>query len=165
MKTSTTIALVVTLSGALGIAGLGRTVYAVQSSDPVAVVSGHRSNTQIAEASSGDGDGETNDDAQEQQESARLRSLAKITPQQAQASAEAAYSGRASSIKLENDDGNLVYAVVIGQKEVKVDAGNGKVLYTESLNDNANEGQRPHSSIRVSEGAGGDGDGEINDDG
>lgn len=45
---------------------------------------GHQ--TKIAQKS--DGDGETNDDQQEQQEQAKLQSLAKITPEQAQQAAE-----------------------------------------------------------------------------
>lgn len=117
---------------------------------------------QVAEAS--DGDGETNDDMKDQQESAKLQPLAKITPQQAQQSAEQVAGGKASSVKLENEDGNLVYAVVIGQQEVKVDAGNGKVLYTDREGSEQNESTRPRSSIQVTQ-SNGDGDGEANDDG
>ncbi len=78
---------------------------------------------ELPEAS--DGDGETNDDGQQQD--SQLQSLAKITRQQAQRAAESTQMSRlrASSIKLENENGNLVYAMVLGQKEVKVDAGNG----------------------------------------
>lgn len=65
------------------------------------------------------------------QEEAQLRSLARITPQQAAQAARAAVPGTVSSVKLENENGNLVYAVVIGQTEVKVDAGNGRVLHQE----------------------------------
>jgi hypothetical protein len=45
----------------------------------------------------------------------------------------------------------LVYAVVIGEKEVKVDAGNGQVLYVENANqeNNQNEASHPKSSIQV----------------
>lgn len=107
-----------------------------------------------------DGDGETNDDAEEQQEAAKLQSLAKITLQQAQQAAESAVAGKASSVELENENGNLVYAVEIGKQEVKVDAGNGRVLYTENENqeDEKNEASRPKSSIQVP-----DNDGEAND--
>jgi uncharacterized membrane protein YkoI len=62
------------------------------------------------------------------------KSLAKITASRAQQAAEANSGGRASSVKLENEDGNLLYAVTIGQKEIMVDAGNGRVLYTEAIN-------------------------------
>ncbi len=114
-------------------------------------VTNSRGNTQVAEPS--DGDGETNDDVEEQQEAAKLQSLAKITPQQAQKAAETAHGGTATHVKLENEDGNLVYAVKIGQQEVKVDAGNGRVLYTEYANqeDKKSEASRPHSSIQVTE--------------
>ncbi len=165
MKTSTKIALAVALMGTLGLAGLAKNGYARSSESAVAVMPQQQNHTQVAEAAGGDGDGETNDDVQEQEESTHLQSLAKITPQQARAAAETAVGATASSVKLENEDGNLVYAVVIGQKEVTVDAGNGKVL---SLNDSKTEGNErvhPRSSIQVSEGADGDGDGETNDDG
>ncbi|MGH2414848.1 MAG: PepSY domain-containing protein, partial [Microcystaceae cyanobacterium] len=146
-----------------------RLVHAAQPQKPVVIMPEHHSGNQIAQASNGDK--ETNDDAQEQtedqQESAKLQALAKITPQQAQQSAESAQGGQASSVKLENEDGNLVYAVVIGHKEVKVDAGNGRVLYTEARNheDKKTEASHPRSSIQVTEAPGGDGDGETNDDG
>lgn len=57
---------------------------------------------------------------------------AKITIQQAIAIAEAEIGGKASEVELDNEDGNLVYEVEIGEKEVVIDAVNGKVLYTES---------------------------------
>lgn len=104
----------------------------------------------IAQASEpNEGNGEANESANEQQESAKLHTLAKITPQQAQQAAEAIQPGQASSVKLEEENGNLVYAVKIGQNEVTVDAGNGKVLYNESPNNNQNESSRPRSSIQV----------------
>lgn len=162
MKTLTKSTIVVTLLGIVGLAGVVSVVRAVQ---PQAI----RANAK-ASANAPDyriSDRETNDDAEEQQESAKLRPLATISPQQAQQAAEADRGGRARSVKLENDDGNLVYAVVIGQQEVKVDAGNGRVLYTEALNgdDDKNEASRPRSSIQVPEPPGGDSDGETNDDG
>jgi uncharacterized membrane protein YkoI len=167
MKTSTRLIVVGTLLGTLGLAGVARLVHAAQPQ--TAIMPDHRSSYQIAQAS--DGDGETNDDtkeqAEEQQEAAKLRSLAKITPQQAKQEAEAAQKGQASSVKLENEDGNLIYSVLIGQKEVQVDAGNGRVLYTEARNHEGRntENSRPRSSIQVAEPSGGDGDGETNDDG
>jgi len=171
MKTSTKLIMVGTLLGALGFTGVARLVQAAQSHTPVAIMPEHRSGNQIAQASDGDGetnddtkaqagnhDKETNDDAKEQareqQESAKLQSLAKITPQQAQQAAEAAQGGQASSVKLENEDGNLVYTVLIGQREVKVDAGNGRVLYSETGNDRKDketEASHPKSSIQVAE--------------
>jgi hypothetical protein len=173
MKTSIKSIIVATL---LGIVGLGGAVSVVRADRPQAIAPEYgidrliarqpRFNRQITQTN----DRETNDDAEEQQESAKLQALAKITPEQAQQAAEAAQGGRARSVKLENDDGNLVYAVVIGQQEVKVDAGNGRVLYTEALNgddekDEKNEAFHPRSSIQVAEPPGGDGDGETNDDG
>jgi hypothetical protein len=109
MKTSTKIVLAASLIGVLGLGGLVRSVKAQPSSSPVAVMSQHHNGNQVAEAS--DGDGETNDDAKETQEGAKLQSLAKISPQQAQQVAESVQGAKASSVKLENENGNLVYAV------------------------------------------------------
>jgi len=60
-----------------------------------------------------------------------LEKLVKITSDQAKKFAEDAIGGTATEVKLENDDGNVVYAVVIGDQEVKIDAGDGKVLLVE----------------------------------
>lgn len=122
--------------------------------------------TQVAQREASDGDGEVDDDVEEHQEAAKLQPLAKITSQQAQQAAEAAQGGTASSVKLENEDGNLVYEVTISQTEVMVDAGNGKVLYTENVNqeeDDATEASRPRSSIQVPNTDAEDK--EVNDDG
>ncbi|MEG3940789.1 MULTISPECIES: PepSY domain-containing protein [unclassified Microcoleus] len=161
MKTSTKIALAAALVGTLAVSGLVRTVYASPAKSEVAAMPPNSSNPK-AEAS--DGDGETNDDAKEKEESSRLQSLAKITPQQAKAAAEAAKGGTASRVKLENEDGNVVYSVAIGQQEINVDAGNGKILQTQSLKAEGKESVSPRSSVQISEAAGGDGDGETNDD-
>jgi uncharacterized membrane protein YkoI len=158
MKTSIKVILVAATVGVLGMAGLAKAVLAGQNQSINAVVPQHSSmiaqkTTEIGEKS----DRETNDDVKDSQESSKLQSLAKITPQQAQQSAEAANQGtKASQVKLENENGNLIYAVTIGQTEVTVDAGNGKVL--SSSESEANEGNRPHSSIQVSQSKVGDGE-------
>lgn len=139
MKISTKLAVIAALTGLLGVGAIVKTVNALPS----------QNTANIAQVS--DGDGETNDDAKEQQEDAKLQPLAKITPEQAKIAAETSTGAKASSVKLENENGNLVYAVAFGQQqEVKVDAGNGKVLYTESGQENeATEASRPKSSIQV----------------
>lgn len=166
MKTSTKLILMSTLLGILGLGGVIRMVYAAQPQRPIATLPDRQNSHQIARANE-DGDGETDDDTEEQQESIQLQSLAKITPQQAQQIAESDRVSPAKSITLENEDGNLVYAVEIGQQKVKVDAGNGRILYTEALDrdDEKTEASHPRSSIQVNEPPGGDGDGETNDDG
>ncbi len=195
MKPSTKLILTAAAIATFGIGGLSKLVNATQTQSPVAVMpaaqvaeksdgdgeanpateapgnapeSQLQANQPSQKSEASDGDGETNDDLKDQQESKKLQSLAKITAQQAQQSAEAAEQGKATSVKLENEDGNLVYAVVIGQQEVKVDAGNARVLYMESLNsdrkDDKNDSNHPRSSIQVSQ-ASDDGDGETNDDG
>ncbi len=189
MKTSTKIILATVFVGTLAIAGLARNVDAQQPQSQVPVIK-QQSVSQVTKSDgdgeandateapenikytklaatpeASDGDGETNDDVKEQQESAKLQPLAKITAQEAKVAAETAQGNKASSVKLENEDGNLVYTVVIGKKEVTVDAGNAKVLYTEAANDETNEGSHPRSSIQVPKTSDrADGDGETNDD-
>jgi uncharacterized membrane protein YkoI len=160
MNTSKTIAITAAFLGIVGFSGLMRAVYARSPQTQVAVMRQHHNNKIVAEAS--DGDGEAKDDMEEQQEQASLQPLAKITALQAQQSAEKTIGGKASKVKLENEDGSLVYSVIIGQKEVTVDAGNGNVLYTENdhQNDDKNATSRPKSSIQVPEVQ----DGETNDD-
>ena len=103
----------------------------------------------------GDGDGETKDDREEINEGKNLQALAKITPQQAQQSAIVTTPGTVQQVMLENEDGNLVYAVTIGQKEIKVDAGNARVLYSEAadgkneIENEKTDAARPRSSIQV----------------
>ncbi len=167
MKTLTKLIMVGILLGTFRLAELARIAYAAQPKMPTAILPEHRGGNQIAQASTAlpVRDRETNDDAKElaedQQESAKLQSLAKITPQQAQQAAEGTQGGQARSVKIESDDGNLVYAVVIGQNEVKVDAGNGRILYSEVLDyeDKKTDASRPRSSIQVPETPGSDRDG------
>lgn len=75
------------------------------------------------------------------QEDAQYRSLAKVTPAQAEQAARAAVPGRVTSVRLENEDGSLVYVVVIDCTEVKVDAGNGRVLRQETADHEQESGQ------------------------
>lgn len=142
MNTSKTMAITAALIGVLGFSGLMRSVYARSPQVDFAT----NQSSLVAEAS--DGDGEVNDSTEEQQEQAKLQPLAKITPLQAQQAAETAVGGT-SKVQLENEDGSLVYAVTIGQKEITIDAGNGKILYTE--NDEKEAASRPKSSIQVPE--------------
>jgi uncharacterized membrane protein YkoI len=167
MTTSTKLIVVSGLLGTLGLASVLSFAHASQSKLSVAIMPEHRNSRQISQ----NGDRETNDDAQETAEdrkaSAKLKSLAKIAPQQAQKTAEAAQGGKAQNVTLENDDGNLVYAVMIANQEVKVDAGNGHILYTEAMNheDKKTDISHPKSSIQITQSQDGDGDGEMNDDG
>ena len=196
MKTSTRLILTAAAIGTLGLGGLAKLVNAAQMQSPVAVMpaaqvteksdgdgeanpateapendpkSQLQANKVTQKAEASDGDGETNDDVKEQQEAQKLQSLAKITSQQAQQAAEAFVKGTASNVKLESENGNLVYAVAIsaprnsvgnGQNEVIVDAGNGKVLSTNTPTSENNEKTQPRSSIQVPQS-----DGETNDDG
>lgn len=80
------------------------------------------------------------DKMNEGQESAALRALAKITPEQARAEALKAVNGEVQKVSLDNENGNLVYSVEVktagGTVDVKVDAGNGKVLAQDKGQDN-----------------------------
>jgi|UPI000584EFAD hypothetical protein len=150
MKTPKKIIIATAIVGSFGFGGLAPNVYAAQPESSILV------------AQDRDRDSEAKEDEKEQQEEAQLQSLAKITAQQAIQAAETAKGGKASSVELENENGNLVYEVTIGQTEVYVDAGNGTVLYTEDKNqeNEQSEASRPKSSIQVP-----DNDGEANDDG
>lgn len=147
MKTSIKVSLIVTAIATIGIGGIAKLVSASPNTSLMAVVQQ-----------------KVTEHADEANEGAKLQSLAKISASQAQQVAEAAQGGsKASSTKLENEDGNLVYAVNIGQNEVKVDAGNGQILYTDNTAKEGSESEasRPHSSIQVAEVE----KGETNDDG
>ena len=161
MKTSTKTILVATLVGLVGIGGLAKASRAnpLQATKPLPIEVAEREMSETREIS------ESRDGLIDATQSTKLRSLAKITPQQAQQAAEATVAGKATSVKLENENGNLVYSVEIAQKEVIVDAGNGRVLSTESLNNEGGESNQVRSSIQVSATGMGDGDGETNDDG
>jgi len=107
MKTSVKLVSLALLT-ALGIGGLTRIV----SAQPPAVsnampAADHATHQAPKEAS--DGDGETNDDAQNQHESASLQALPQATPAQAQRSAEATMgkpADPADPAENENDGGN-----------------------------------------------------------
>lgn len=62
---------------------------------------------------------------------------------QAKQTAEKAAGGTATAVELEDEDGVSVYNVQVGDKELKIDAGNGNVLKTEAAgaDDQNNEGQ------------------------
>jgi uncharacterized membrane protein YkoI len=82
------------------------------------------------------------DDAQyegvsEADESAALAGLATITPEQAKAAALQANPGATVvKVELDNENGALVYSVELSDgADVKVDAGNATVLYTDSGGD------------------------------
>lgn len=81
----------------------------------------------------------------EAQESAKLASLAKITPDEAKAAALKVVTGTVTKVSLDNENGNLVYSVDIktstGSTDVKIDAGNGKVLAQDNGQDNEKAGE------------------------
>ena len=70
-------------------------------------------------------------DAQEESNTPRLLKLAKITKDQAKTIAARRFKGKFGKIELENEDGNLIWSVEIGKRELAIDAGSGKVLLVE----------------------------------
>ena len=66
---------------------------------------------------------------------AQLLSQARISEQQATEAAQSAASGPLNEVDLEHYSGRLVFNVDVGAKDVKVDAGTGKVLGTVSDGD------------------------------
>ncbi len=69
----------------------------------------------------------------EADEAAALQELATISPEEAQATAEAANPGStATEVELDDENGSLVYSVELDNGlEVQVDAGDGTILHTE----------------------------------
>lgn len=71
----------------------------------------------------------------EENEAVRLQALARVTADQARSAALSRVPGTVQEVELENEDGNLVYSVEVrtatGEQDVKVDAGNARVLHVE----------------------------------
>ncbi|MFZ2071102.1 MAG: PepSY domain-containing protein [Halobacteriota archaeon] len=78
----------------------------------------------------------------ETDEAAALAGMATITPEQAKAIALKAYPNTSCvELELDNENGALVYGVELSNgMDVKVDAGNGAVLYVDSGNDHEDFG-------------------------
>jgi uncharacterized membrane protein YkoI len=76
--------------------------------------------------------GHRSHDARGQAEAARYQKLAGISADQARTAALAKVPGTAKRVRLENEEGNLVYRVKVmtpaGKRVVTIDAGNGNVL-------------------------------------
>ena len=75
------------------------------------------------------------DNQSEGAEAAAYASMAKVTLDQAVTAAQSSLgnSTAPSSAQLDNENGFLVWEVVIGQQAVKIDAGDAKVLQTEQV--------------------------------
>jgi Peptidase propeptide and YPEB domain len=147
MKPSVKVSLIIAAIATVGIGGISKMVSASLPNPSLVAVAQQKVEPPTNEANEG----------------TKLQALAKISASQAQQTAEAEQGNKANSVKLENEDGNLVYAINIGQKEVTVDAGNGQILYTEDTAKKGAEveGSHPRSSIQVAESE----KGETNDDG
>ena len=84
-------------------------------------------------------------------EAQTLQSKATISAAEARSAALAAVPGTVEAVELDNENGNVVYSVEItkadGSKiDVKVDAGNAKVLHQEADDgDDASEAEQPEA--------------------
>ena len=78
---------------------------------------------------------ENEEKEREENEAVRLQALARVTADQARSAALSRVPGTVQEVELENEDGNLVYSVEVrtatGEQDVKVDAGNARVLHVE----------------------------------
>jgi uncharacterized membrane protein YkoI len=117
-----------TIEIVLGIVGLGVGLFssACMASERQIQESAYESSIKVNERDSG-----------ERGEAARLAHLAKINSVQATTAAQAQVPGTVLKVELDNENGNLVYSVGVKTasneiKDVKVDAGNGKVLHVDS---------------------------------
>lgn len=152
MKLNRNVLFLIITIGLLGVGGLA----VVAGTDNFTLAQSVRS-TVAAENETGstevlDDKDDPQEELQEKQEAERLGPLAKITPEQAQEAAQAAQSGAVQAVELENEEGNLIYEVTIADTDVGIDAGNGKVLYTEPANGPDSEEAKstfPPSSIQV----------------
>lgn len=112
------------------------------------------------------------DNGDEGSEAAAYQALAKVTLEQAVQAAQQSLgvTTAPSSAQLGNENGFLIWEVVIGDQAVKVDAGDAKILQTEPLaNEQMGEenGEDNNETMNENEGdnENNDGDMESNDDG
>lgn len=68
-----------------------------------------------------------------------LASQAKISEERAEKVAEKAVGGTATDVELDKQNGNVVYEVDVGDKQVIVNAKNGKVLSVNNNGENDSE--------------------------
>lgn len=115
MRKLTTIGLAATALAAFGLSLAGKT-------------------QQGAQSPSYQGSIPVQEDRSEDQEAALYQNLAKVTRDQAVAAAQQALGTQAAPTKVQLgvENGSLVWEVVIGDQEVKVDAGTGQVLHREA---------------------------------
>ena len=105
----------------------------------------------------------------ESTEATQLAALAKVTADEAGAAATAAVPGTVTGIRLENEDGSVVYTVEVstttGTVDVTVDAGTGAVLAQEADSADGDGGHDYGGGDGDGDHGGGDGDGDGGHDG
>jgi uncharacterized membrane protein YkoI len=125
--TQTIVATVGVVALGFGPFGVGYAASQVATHNPA-----HTSSIQVRDQ----GREEREEHHDEREEAAHLANRAKIDLTQATSAALAQVPGTALKAALENENGNLVYSVEVKTitnetKDVKVDAGNGKVLHVD----------------------------------
>jgi len=137
MKKSSGLLWIGSIAIAMLITGVGAGTMALAASQTPGAKSGaaHHSNTQVPTY--------TCSIKVPQPEPADLSTLAKIKADRAMAAAQAAFPGTAvKKMELDNENGCLVYSVVLSNgMDVKVDAGNGKVVHQEPAGKEGREGR------------------------
>lgn len=131
------------LAATIGVGGLVGFAYAhssTQQDSKQEDTSGNQDPSYKSSVTAPEQDGKSDAD-----QAAALQPLAKISPDQARDAALAAVPGTAGKVELENENGNVVYAVEItdgsgAKHDVKIDAGNGAVLHQETGDDGQESG-------------------------
>jgi uncharacterized membrane protein YkoI len=73
------------------------------------------------------------EDIEEITKALELQRFAVVTIQAALQAGESFAGNQAHSVSIENEDGNIVYEVVVGLQKVFIDAGNGQVISTKAV--------------------------------
>ncbi|MEY2566951.1 MAG: hypothetical protein QOE35_1480 [Actinomycetota bacterium] len=133
MRTSRTRSVIVTAAAALGVVAGAAGIAAAGTSHSAPATATAESDAKDPSYTSSVTAPEAKDGTSEQDETAALQSKATVTADQAKAAALAAVPGTAATPQLENENGNVVWGVEVTDAagkvtDVKVDAGNGKVL-------------------------------------
>lgn len=84
------------------------------------------------------------DEGEESQKN--LAARAKISEEQAKEAAEKATGGTATEVELDEQNGQVVYEVEVGDKEVIVNAENGKIISTDNDSDDDDDDDDDNNS-------------------
>ncbi|MHB1086532.1 MAG: PepSY domain-containing protein [Minisyncoccota bacterium] len=162
MKNKSYLALLAIPLAGLGIAG---SVAFAQTNIPAPV----QAQTQEIQAGLPDGKEEMDREIPDVQEQQMLQAKATITADQAKQVAQTKLGGTATSVELEDENGTVVYNVIIGNREVKVNATDGSIVKievadAENESDDSTQMTTGHGNEPNDGASASGGDGETNDD-